>query len=224
MSEPEKDGSVEFIALSRREQQALSEILISSKSFTGVTKQRVMHVLRVRQDGEFDFFIRKANQVLGHALKLVYDEPSDRCLAMTRANAQWVQGMLDERQLALLLFCFYVGMTSRTGRIPFDELHSHFQRSSLYAERRLLAALDHLVKCGFLRLDDSDTGEDEDESRRVYRLTAAGRNAFPPVYLARVLSETQGGEVSLEQVAAFFALDRQQERKREAVSETLQLF
>lgn len=223
MSGPEEGKGVEFIALSRREQQALSEILMSSKSFTGVTKQRVMRLLRVRQDGEFYFFIRKANQVLGHALKLVYDEPSDRCLAMTRANGQWVQEMLDERQLALLLFCFYVGMTSRTGKISFDELHSHFQRSSLYAERRLLAALDHLVKCGFLRLDNAENADDE-ESRRVYRLTAAGRNVFPPVYLARVLSESQGGEVSLEQVAAFFALDRQQERKREPVSETLQLF
>lgn len=118
--------AVEFVALSRHEQRALSEILISSKSMTGINKQQVKRLLRVRDDELFHLFLRKAGRVLGHALKIVYDEESNRCLALTRANPHWVQNMLDDRQLALLLFCFYLGMSSRTGNITFDELHMHF--------------------------------------------------------------------------------------------------
>lgn len=201
------DIAADLVTLTGREQQALAEILISSKSFTGVNKQRVLRLLRKRGDEHLHLFLRKVNRVMGDALRVVYDEEADRCLALARANASWVQEMLDDHHLALLLFCFYLGMSSRTGNITFDELHQYFQRSSLYAERRLLAALDHLVKCGFLRVEE--VAGEADEKKRVYRLTAAGKNAFPLRYLMRVVSESQGGEVSLEQVRDFFALDRQ---------------
>ena len=42
------------------------------------------------------------------------------------------------------------------------------------------------------------------EKRRIYSLTAAGCNAFGDEYLRMVLSQTQGGEVSMEQVKEFF--------------------
>lgn len=202
----ENGVSVDLVTLTRREQQALSEILVSSKSFTGVNKQRVLRILRKRGDEHLHHFLRKVNRVLGDALRVVYDREADRCLALTRANAGWAQEMLDDRHLALLLFCFYLSRTSRTGNVTFDELHQYFQRSSLYAERRLLLALDHLVKCGFLRMEE--VAGEADEKKRVYRLTTAGINAFPARYLMRVVSETQGGEVSMEQVRDFFALDR----------------
>lgn len=208
---------VEFVALSQNEQRALSEILISSKSLTGITKQQVKRLLRVREDELFYRFLRKAGRVLGHALKIIYDEESNRCMALTRASSHWVQSMLDDRQLALLLFCFYLGMTSRTGNITFDELHMHFQRSSLYAERRLLLALDHLVKTGFLRQEEME-GEG-DEKKRVYRLTAVTRHVFPERYLVKITGESQGGQVSMEQVAGFFGFNRQEEKEEEKEEE-----
>jgi len=174
---------------------------------TGVNRQRVMKLLRARRDEVFDAFLRKVNRVLGDSLKVVYDPVSDRCIPLTRANAQWTQELLDDRHLALLLFCFYLGMTSRTGKITFDELHGYFQRSSLYAERKLQNALEALVKSGFLRVEELP-GEDE-EVKRVYQLTEIARNAFPAEFLQRVTSESQGGQVSMEQVYSFFALDRQ---------------
>jgi DNA-binding phage protein len=197
---------IEHVSLSIREQQALSEILVSSKSFTGITKKRLMKALRSNSEGAFDLFFRKANQILGSALKVVYDEESDRCIALTKANANWVQEMLEDRHLALLLFCFYLGMTSRSGMITLDELHLHFQRSALHAERKLISALDHLVKCGFLRQEELQ-GETE-EVKRMYSLTAMAKKAFPTRYLLRITSESQGGEVSMEQVSSFFGLDK----------------
>lgn len=201
----------EIISLNRREQQALSEILISSKSMDGIPKRRVLRVLRVREEAGFELFLRKVNGILGDALKVVYDEQSDRCVALTRANASFAQELLDDRHLALLLFCFYMCMTSRSGRVTFDELLGYFQRSSLYAARRLLLALDHLVKSGFLRTEEIP-GEEE-EKKRVYWLTEAGRHAFPLRYLMRVVGESQGGEVSLEQVRDFFTLERREEEE-----------
>ncbi len=199
----------EILTLNRREQRALSEILISSKSMDGVNRQQIMKLLRVREEAAFEKFLRKVNGVLGDALRVVYDEQSNRCLALTRANAAWTQELLDDRHLALLLFCFYLCMTSRSGKVTFDELLGYFQRSSLYAERRLLLALDHLVKSGFLRMEE--VAGEEDEKKRVYWLTEAGRHAFPLSFLMRVVSESQGGEVSLEQVRDFFTLERREE-------------
>lgn len=210
---PPVESDAGWLLLNKREQQALCEILISSKSFTGISKQRLLRILRKRDHEHLGMFLRKVNQVLGDALRVIYDEDTDRCLALTRASADWVQEMLDDHHLALLLFCFYLGMTSRTGNITFDELHQHLQRSALYAERKLLAALDHLVKCGFLRQEE--IGVENGEKKRLYRLTTAAKHAFPHRYLLRVLSETQGGEVSLEQVRDFFALDRQEQSGRE---------
>ncbi|MFA7466928.1 MAG: hypothetical protein WCY82_01525, partial [Desulfotomaculaceae bacterium] len=119
----------------------------------------------------------------------------------------------------LLLFCFYLGMTSRTGNITFDELHMHFQRSSLYAERRLLMALDHLVKTGFLRQEETE-GEG-DEKKRLYRLTAVARHVFPERYLVKIIGESQGGQVSMEQVAGFFGFNRQEAKDDEKEEITL---
>ncbi|MEW5898046.1 MAG: hypothetical protein AB1652_02600 [Bacillota bacterium] len=215
--------SLDLLTLNRKEQQALSEILISSKSMDGIPRQRVMRVLRVRDEAEFEKFLRKVNGILGDALRVIYDERSNRCIALTRANASWAQELLDDRQLALLLFCFYLCMTSRSGRVTFDELLGYFQRSSLYAERKLMLALDHLVKSGFLRMEEL-TGEEE-EKKRVYWLTEAGRHVFPLTYLMRVVSESQGGEVSLEQVRGFFTLERREEDAvAEGGVEQLQLF
>jgi len=211
----------DILTLNRREQQALSEILISSKSLDGVTRQRVMRVLRTRDEGVFEIFLRKVNGVLGEALRVVYDEQSNRCVALTRAGADRAQEMLDDRQLALFLFCFYLGTTSRSGRISFDELLGHFQRSSLYAERKLMLALDHLVKCGFLRQEDLP-GEGE-EKKRAYYLTEVGRHVLPLPFLMRVVSESQGGEVSLEQVRDFFTLEKREEEDS-AGAEQLKLF
>ncbi len=202
---------MDFVTLTKSEQRALSEVLISSKSQTGVNRQRVMKLLRARRDEVFDAFLRKVNRVLGDALKVVYDPVSDRCIPLTRANAQWTQELLDDRHLALLLFCFYLGMTSRTGKITFDELHGYFQRSSLYAERKLQHALETLVKSGFLRVEEMP-GEDE-ETKRVYQLTEIARNAFSAEFLQRITGESQGGQVTMEQVCSFFALDRLQIKK-----------
>jgi len=213
---------IELVSLNRNEQQALAEILISSKSMDGLPKRRVMRILRTRDEGVFEIFLRKVRDLAGDAFKLVYDEQGDRCFALARANARWTQEMLDNNQLALLLFCFYLGMTSRTGRMTFDELHGYLQRSSLYAERKLLYALDHLVKCGFLRMEEF-TGEGE-EKKRAYRLTEMGRQAFPPSYLMRILSESQGGEVSMEQVTSFFNLDRRASEQEEDTTEQFSLF
>lgn len=215
--------SLDLLTLNRKEQQALSEILISSKSMDGVPRRRVMRVLRVRDEAEFEKFLRKVNGVLGDALRVVYDEQSDRCVALTRAHASWTQELLDDRHLALLLFCFYMCMTSRSGRVTFEELLGYFQRSSLYAERKLMLALDHLVKGGFLRMEEM-AGEEE-EKKRVYWLTEAGRHAFPLSFLMRVVSESQGGEVSLEQVRDFFTLERREEDDAAGEGlEQLQLF
>ncbi|KJS18246.1 MAG: hypothetical protein VR69_01420 [Peptococcaceae bacterium BRH_c4b] len=199
----------DILMLDKRQQQALSEILISSKSMDGVPRQRVMRVLRTRDEEVFNLFLRKANSILGDALKLVYDEQSNRCVALTRANAAWTQEVLDDHQLALFIFCFYLGMTSRTGRMTFDELHGYFQRSSLYAERKLMHALDHLAKCGLLRMEEYE-GEG-DEKKRSYYITQVGRQALPLPFLMRIVSESQGGEVTMEQVRDFFSLDRRQE-------------
>ncbi|MGQ9558172.1 MAG: hypothetical protein ACUVTU_09490 [Desulfurispora sp.] len=218
---PSAECDAGWLMLNKREQQALCEILISSKSFTGISKQRLLRILRKRDPEHLGMFLRKVNQVLGDALRVIYDEEADRCLALTRASADWVQEMLDDHHLALLLFCFYLGMTSRTGNITFDELHQHLQRSSLYAERKLLAALDHLVKCGFLRQEEY--GGENEEKKRLYRLTTAAKHAFPPRYLMRVLSETQGGEVTLEQVRDFFALDRPEQSGGETAGDTREI-
>jgi hypothetical protein len=194
-----------FSYLNTVESQALSEILISSKSLTGVTKDRVKKILRTRDDEAFYMFVRKVNDIFRGALKVVYDEEKDRCLAMARANRKFVQEVLEDRHVALLMFMYYMGMTSRTGRITFEEVHSYFQRSSLYAERKLLSALDHLVKFGFLREGEESDG---DEKKRVYYLTEAARHVFPENFLKRVLSESQGGEVSFEQVRDFFNIGK----------------
>lgn len=211
-----------LVSLNKREQQALAEILISSKSRDGLPKQRVMRVLRTRDEGVFEMFLRKVRGVAGDAFKVVYDEQSNRCFALARANAKWTQEVLDNRHLALLLFCFYLGMTSKTGRMTFDELHGYLQRSSLYAERKLINALDHLVKCGFLRMEEFE-GEEE-EKKRAYRLTEMGRQAFPPSYLMRVLSESQGGEVSMEQVYSFFNLNQRAGKQEDEEIEQFSLF
>lgn len=203
-----------FTMLSIREQQALSAVLISSKSYTGLNKKDVMRYLRVRTDEQFDRFLEKANHILGHALKLVYDEDIDRCIALTRANSNWIQEMLDEKQLALLLFCFYLGMTSRTRTITFDELNQYFQRSTLRAERRLILALDHLCKCRFLRMEEIGQ-EGADEKKRIYHLTHMARSAFPEKYLLRLTEVSQGGEVSMEQIRNFFALNQLQPNEDE---------
>jgi len=187
--------------LSIQESQALSEIMISSKSLTGVNKSRVMKLLRTRDDKTFYMFIRKVNDMFRGALKVIYDVEKDRCLAMARADSRYVQEVLEDKHVALLMFMYYMGMTSRTGRITFEEIHTYFQRSSLYAERRLLAALDHLVKFGFLTMKEESDGE---EKKRVYFLTEAAKHVFPENFLKRVLSESQGGEVSFEQVRDFF--------------------
>ncbi|MFZ3372996.1 MAG: hypothetical protein WA131_08260 [Desulfitobacteriaceae bacterium] len=210
-----------FTMLTLREQQALSAILISSKSLSGLNKKDTMRYSRVRTDEQFDRFLEKANYILGHALKLVYDEESDRCIALTRASSSYIQEMLDEKQLALLLFCFYLGITSRTKTITFDELNQYFQRSTLRAERRLLLALDHLCKCGFLRMEEVGQ-EGADEKKRVYHLTNIARNAFPEKYLLRLTEVSQGGEVSMEQIHNFFALNQVQPKEEEFVQ--VQLF
>lgn len=221
---PDKDVSFDFVTLTKIEQRALSEILISSKSQSGINKQRVMKLLRARHDEVFEGFLRKVNRVLGDSLKLIYDRESDRCIPLTRANAQWTQEILDDRQLALLLFCFYLGMTSRTGKITFDELHGYFQRSSLYAERKLQNALETLVKSGFLRVEELP-GDDE-ETKRVYQLTGIAKNAFPLEFLQRITNESQGGQVTMEQVHSFFGLDRQLVKNGEFTegAEQFQLF
>lgn len=207
--------------LTIREQQALSAVLISSKSLTGLNKRDLMRYLRIRTDEQLVRFIEKTNGIMGHALKLIYDEDSDRCIALTRANSNWIQEMLDEKQLALLLFCFYLGMTSRSGTITFDELNQYFQRSSLRSERRLIFALDHLCKNGFLRMEEIDQ-EGAEEKKRIYKLTTMARIAFPEKYLLRVVEVSQGGEVSLEQIHNFFALN--QLKPKEDRVEQVQLF
>lgn len=203
----------DLVTLTKHEQRALAEILISSKSQTGVNKQRVMKLLRARRDELFEVFLRKVNRVLGDSLKVIYDEVGDRCIPLTRASAEWTQEILDDRHLALLLFCFYLGLTSRTGKITFEELHGYFQRSSLYAERKLQNSLETLVKGGFLRSEEMP-GEDE-EIKKTYLLTEVAKNAFPPEFLQRITNESQGGQVSMEQVYGFFALDRQSIRQDE---------
>jgi hypothetical protein len=212
-----------YTTLTIREQQALSAILISSKSFSGLNKKDTMRYLRVRTDEQFEIFLEKTNYIIGHALKLVYDEETDRCVALTRANSSWIEEMLDEKQLALLLFCFYLGMTSRSRTITFDELNQYFQRSTLRAERRLLLALDHLCKCGFLRQEE--IGQDgSEEKKRVYHLTNIGRHAFPEKYLLRLTEVSQGGEVSMEQIYNFFALNQLQPKETETETIQGQLF
>ena len=195
-----------FSYLSAKESQALSEILISSKSLTGVNKNRILKLLRTRDEDALYMFIRKVNNIFRGALKIIYDEEKDRCLAMARASRTFVQEVLEDRHVALLMFMYYMGMTSRTGRITFEEIHTYFQSSSLYAERRLMAALDHLVKFGFLIMKEETDGE---EKKRVYFLTEAAKHAFPENFLKRVLSESQGGEVTFQQVRDFFNTDRQ---------------
>jgi hypothetical protein len=165
--------------------------------------------------------LEKANYILAHALKIVYDENSDRCVALTRANSKWIQEMLDEKQMALLLFCFYLGMTSRSNTITFDELNQYFQRSTLRAERRLIFALDHLCKCGFLSMEEIGQ-EGSDEKKRRYHLTTMARAAFPEKYLLRLSEVSQGGEVSMEQIRDFFALNQLQPKENEEVQ--VQLF
>lgn len=221
LSQSQEDLDAKFTMLTIREQQALSAILISSKSLSGLNKKDIMRYLRVRTDEQFERFLEKANYILGHALKIVYDEESDRCIALTRADSSYIQEMLDEKQLALLLFCFYLGMTSRTKTITFDELNQYFQRSTLRAERRLLLALDHLCKCGFLRMQEIGQ-EGADEKKRIYHLTNIARNAFPEKYLLRLTEVSQGGEVSMEQIHNFFALNQMQ--PKEEIIEQAQLF
>lgn len=216
----QNDLEAKFTMLTIREQQALSAVLISSKRYTGLNKKDLMRYLRVRTDEQFNRFLEKANHVLGHALKLVYDENIDRCTALTRANSGWIQEMFDEKQLALLLFCFYLGMTSRTRTITFDELNQYFQRSTLRAERRLTLALDHLCKCGFLRIEEVGQ-EGADEKKRVYHLTPMARSAFPEKYLLRLTEVSQGGEVSMEQIRNFFALNQLQPKDDEVEQRAL---
>jgi DNA-binding PadR family transcriptional regulator len=203
--------------LSAKESQALSEILISSKSLTGVNKTRILKLLRTRDEDAIYMFIRKVNDVFRGALKIIYDEEKDRCIAIARANRRFVQEVLEDKHVALLMFMYYMGMTSRTRRITFEEIHTYFQRSSLYAERRLLAALDHLVKFGFLTMREETDGE---EKKRVYFLTEAAKHVFPHNFLKRVLSESQGGEVTFEQVRDFFNTGRQQTEDGDQEDET----
>jgi hypothetical protein len=190
--------------LFKKERMALTEILISSRSGDGIAKRKIMGLLETRLDEEFNMFLEKINKVYVGVLKLVYDETMDRCVAMTRADSSSLPQLdiMDGKHIALLMFCYYFCMTSRTNSVTFEELHEYFQRSSLYAQRKLLLALDKLVKIGYLSKVEEDT--QQGEKRRIYSLTAAGCNAFGDEYLRMVLSQTQGGEVSMEQVKEFF--------------------
>jgi hypothetical protein len=55
--------------LSAKESQTLSEILISSKSLTGVNKARVLKLLRTRDEDALYLFIRKVNHVFQQIFK-----------------------------------------------------------------------------------------------------------------------------------------------------------
>lgn len=73
------------------------------------------------------------------------------------------------------------------------------------------------MKTGFLRQLDME-GEG-DEKKRVYRLTEVARHVFPERFLVKITGESQGGQVSMEQVAGFFGFDRQAQQEAEPEEE-----
>jgi len=190
--------------LTNKERMALSEILISSRSGDGIPRRRIMELLGTRLDDEFNLFLERINEFYSGIFKVLYDKDMDRCVAVTRVDTYSMTHLdiLDERHIALLMFCYYFCLTSRTGSVTFEELHEYFQRSSLYGQRKLLMALERLIKSGYLGKKEEETSTGE--TKRTYTLTVAGRNAFGEEYLRMILSQSQGGEVSMELVREFF--------------------
>ena len=124
----------------------------------------------------------------------------DRCVAVTLwIPAAHLSDILMKEYIFLMLVIL---PTSRTGSVTFEELHEYFQRSSLYGQRKLLMALERLIKSGYLGKKEEETSTGE--TKRTYTLTVAGRNAFGEEYLRMILSQSQGGEVSMELVREFF--------------------
>jgi hypothetical protein len=115
-------------------------------------KARVLKLLRTRDEDALYLFIRKANDVFRGALKLVYDEEKDRCIAIARANRRFVQEVLEDKHVALLMFMYYTGMTSRKNRITFEEVHTYFQRSLIKSASRERPPA-HFLHIAFHRFD-----------------------------------------------------------------------
>lgn len=196
------------VILLRNEQVAVNEILISSKSMSGVSRKRIMDVLQTRRQEEFVLFLNKVNAVHKGVFRVLYDEQLDRCVAVTRMDSHSINmlDILDEKHIALLMFCYYFCMTSRSNSITYEELLQYFQRSSLHAERKLQRSLDKLIKLGYLHENETDL--QNGQKKITYSLTIVGRHAFSERYLKHILDQSQGGEVSMEQVRDFFKTNR----------------
>ena len=201
--------------LSIKENAALTEILISSKTMDSVPNKRIMNILQIRYVEELMLFIDKINTLYQGIFKVLYDKELEKCVAVTRLDSYNISrlNILEKEHVALLMFCFYYCMTSRNNCITFEELNSYFQRSSLNSEHKLNFAMDRLVKAGYLYKEKDEV--DEGKTNRIYYLTVAGRHAFSIEYLQKVLSVSQGADVSLERVKEFFNVNKVTQKNRD---------
>jgi hypothetical protein len=125
---------------------------------------------------------------------------------MTRLVQSTARYLLNEFDLALLLYLFYCERVAGFPYTRFETILRQFEHVDLHAERKLKTHLTKLVKEELIRATDS-----KDDDRDVsYQLTAVGRCIFPDHYLRRVVSVSQGGDVTLDQVRDFFKLGKEE--------------
>ncbi|MBW7476289.1 hypothetical protein K0T92_16270 [Paenibacillus oenotherae] len=208
----------EYGSLSKYEKTAIAVILQQTARKAGATKKEIMRILQIRTDEAFELFIKKVNSLMGDLLRIVYDDEQQRCIAMTRLVQSTARYVLNEFDLALLLYIFYCERVAGQPFVRFESILRQFEQVDLHAERKLKRHLTKLVQEELLRLSE-EGGQDEETS---YCLTAIGRCIFPEYYLKRVLSVSQGGDVSLEQVRDFFKLGTVDDQNRVDLEDNLQ--
>ncbi|RKD25951.1 hypothetical protein BEP19_03230 [Ammoniphilus oxalaticus] len=201
--------------LTQFERLSVAVILQQTSRKAGATKKEIMRLLQVRSDEAFLLFIKKANHLIGDLLKIVYDEEQERCVAMTRLVTYTARYVLNDMELAILLYIFYCERVAGFPYLSFETILRQFEHVDLHAERRLKTRLTKLCKEELICvLDHADDDKDV-----AYQLTAVGRCIFPDHYLRRVVSASQGGEVTLDQVRDFFKLGNEPMEEKLEVDE-----
>jgi hypothetical protein len=92
---------------------------------------RVMRLLQVRSDEAFKLFIKKADHLIGDLLKIVYDEEQEHCMAMTRLVQSTARYVLNDFDLALLLYLFYCERVAGFPYTRFETILRQFEHVDL---------------------------------------------------------------------------------------------
>lgn len=208
---PEAYSQNYYGSLTKFERIAVAVILQQTARKAGASKKEIMRLLQVRSDEAFQLFIKKANHLIGDLLKIVYDEEQERCMAMTRLVQSTARYVLNDFDLALLLYLFYCERVAGFPYTRFETILRQFEHVDLHAERKLKS---HLTKLSKEELIRTTTELGDDEKDVSYQLTAVGRCIFPDHYLRRIISVSQGGEVTLDQVRDFFKLGKEEVKEK----------